>query len=185
MALVFPASRRDGKLYNIGFSRGTLTSPLKMIGEADTTGTTVTFLPDSEIFPVTTFKYETLKHRLRELAFLNTGISITITDERQEITTENGIDPGVFDGLDFVIAGHIHKRQEIKKNGVKIVYCSSIKQKDFGETVNQHGFVLWKLTPKTNTYEFVDVENPNVGYYKFKIDSIQDIEDNKEELLNY
>ena len=82
--------RRDGKLYSIGFSRGTLTSPLKMIGEADTTGTTVTFLPDSEIFPVTTFKYDTLKHRLRELAFLNTGISITITDERQEITTEAG-----------------------------------------------------------------------------------------------
>ncbi|MBR2179786.1 MAG: DNA topoisomerase (ATP-hydrolyzing) subunit B [Selenomonadaceae bacterium] len=82
--------RRDGKLYNIGFSRGTLTSPLKMIGDASTTGTTVTFLPDNEIFPVTTFKYDTLKHRLRELAFLNTGISITITDERQAITTETG-----------------------------------------------------------------------------------------------
>ena len=100
-------------------------------------------------------------------------------------TTENGIDAGVFEGLDFVIAGHIHKRQEIKKNGVKVVYCSSIKQKDFGETVNQHGFVLWKLTPKTNTYEFIDIENPKTGFYKFKIDSIKDIEENKEELLNY
>lgn len=99
--------------------------------------------------------------------------------------TENGVDSGVFEGLDFVIAGHIHKRQEIKRNGVKIVYCSSIKQKDFGETVNQHGFVLWKLTPKTNSYEFIDIVNPNTGFYKFKIDSIKDIEENKEELINY
>ncbi len=82
--------RRDGKLYNIGFSRGHLTTPLKIVGEADTTGTTVTFLPDSEIFPVTTFNYNTLKHRLRELAFLNTGITIKLTDERQEVTTETG-----------------------------------------------------------------------------------------------
>ena len=56
--------------------------------------------------------------------------------------TENGLDAGVFKGLDFVIAGHIHKRQEIKKNGVRVVYCSSIKQKDFGETVTHHGFVF-------------------------------------------
>lgn len=99
-------------------------------------------------------------------------------------TTENGIDAGVFEGLDFVIAGHIHKRQEIKKNGVKVVYCSSIKQKDFGETVNQHGYVLIKVGAKLS-YEFVDIVNPNVGFYKFKIDDIKDIEEDKEELINY
>jgi DNA repair exonuclease SbcCD nuclease subunit len=45
--------------------------------------------------------------------------------------TDNGLDPKVFDGCDFVIAGHIHKRQEIKKNGIPIVYCSSLKQQNF------------------------------------------------------
>ena len=100
--------------------------------------------------------------------------------------TERGLDAGLFEGLDFVIAGHIHKRQEIKKNGVRIVYCSSMKQKDFGETITQHGFVLWKLyDKKAPTYEFVDVVNPECGYYKFRIGGISDIEENKEELINY
>lgn len=99
--------------------------------------------------------------------------------------TENGMDGGVFEGLDFVIAGHIHKQQEIDVAGVKIVYCSSIKQKDFGETVTGHGFILWTLTPKNAKYEFIQITNPKVGYYKFKINDISDIEEDKEELLNY
>lgn len=98
--------------------------------------------------------------------------------------TENGLDAGVFKGLDFVIAGHIHKYQEIKKNGVRVVYCSSIKQKDFGETITQHGFVLWTLGDE-NTYEFIEVENPDNAFYKFQINDIKDIEEDKEELLNY
>ncbi len=98
--------------------------------------------------------------------------------------TDNGLDAGIFEGLDFVIAGHIHKRQEIKKNGVRVVYCSSIKQKDFGETVTQHGFVLWTLGEDGDTYEFVDVKSPDCGYYSFSINDISDIEENKEQLLN-
>lgn len=96
--------------------------------------------------------------------------------------TVNGLDLGVFEDLDFVIAGHIHKRQELKKNGVKVVYCSSIRQKDFGETVSGHGFVLWDVAKKT--YKFVDVENPDQGYYKFEINDIKDLEEDKEELIN-
>lgn len=96
--------------------------------------------------------------------------------------TENGLDAGLFEGLDFVIAGHIHKFQEIKKNGVKIVYCSSITQKDYGETLTGHGFVLWDV--ENNTYEFVEIPNPDGGYYKFALNSIEDLEKNKEELLN-
>lgn len=97
-------------------------------------------------------------------------------------STEHGLDSNIFKDLDFVIAGHIHKRQEIKKNGVKVVYCSSIRQKDFGETVTGHGFVLWDVASKE--YEFVDTPNPNQGYYKFEINSIDDIEANKEVLMN-
>ena len=67
--------------------------------------------------------------------------AITVTN----YVSETGIAQDVFDGCDFVIAGHIHKRQELKKNDVKIVYCSSINQKDFGESVSGHGFVLWDI----------------------------------------
>lgn len=100
--------------------------------------------------------------------------------------TENGLDPGIFDGCDFVIAGHIHKRQEIKKNGVRIVYCSSIKQKDMGESINGHGFVLWDVEDIEDIeYKYVDIPNPNGGFYKFVVNDISDIQDDKEELLNY
>ena len=100
--------------------------------------------------------------------------------------TENGLDPGIFDGCDFVIAGHIHKRQEIKKNGVRIVYCSSIRQRDMGESINGHGFVLWDVEDKEDIeYKYVDIPNVDGGFYKFVVNSISDIENDKEELLNY
>ena len=76
--------KRDGKIYRITFSRGNTVEPLKVIGAAEDTGTTVHFVPDDEIFTLTTFNYDTLKYRLRELAFLNSGITITLKDKRPE-----------------------------------------------------------------------------------------------------
>ena len=100
--------------------------------------------------------------------------------------TENGLDPGIFDGCDFVIAGHIHKRQEIKKNGVRIVYCSSIRKRDMGESINGHGFVVWDTEDAEDIeYKYVDIPNPNGGFYKFVVNDISDIQNDKEELLNY
>jgi DNA repair exonuclease SbcCD nuclease subunit len=100
--------------------------------------------------------------------------------------TDNGLDPGIFEGCDFVIAGHIHKRQEIKKNGVRVVYCSSIRQRDMGESINGHGFVLWDIEdPEDIEYKYVDIPNPNGGFYKFVVNDLSDIENDKEELLNY
>ncbi len=108
--------------------------------------------------------------------------AITVTN----YTTDNGIDPSVFEDCDFVIAGHIHKRQEIKKNGVRIVYCSSIKQRDFGESVTGHGFILWDIEdPEDITYKNVNIPDEDGGYYKFTINDISDIENDKEELMNY
>lgn len=108
--------------------------------------------------------------------------AITVTN----FVSENGIDAGVFDGCDFVIAGHIHKRQEIKKNGVRVVYCSSINQKGFGESVTGHGFVVWDIEDTDEiTYKYVDVPNEDGGFFKFEINDISDIENDKEELMNY
>jgi len=77
---------RDGKVYAMGFERGKTTQKLEVIGEVKnkkTTGTLITFVPDPTIFTITTeFKFERLASRLRELAFLNPGLDITLTDER-------------------------------------------------------------------------------------------------------
>ena len=73
---------KDGKIYEMKFSRGNITKEMKIIGETDHTGTTVTFKPDPEMFDTLEYDYETLHTRMREQAFLNAGLRITISDAR-------------------------------------------------------------------------------------------------------
>ncbi|WP_370628354.1 DNA topoisomerase (ATP-hydrolyzing) subunit B [Anoxybacillus sp. ST70] len=76
---------RDGKIHYQKYMRGVPCSDLQVVGETDRTGTTIHFKPDPEIFTETTeYDYDTLAHRLRELAFLNKGIRITLEDRRGE-----------------------------------------------------------------------------------------------------
>ena len=75
---------RNGKVYEMAFSRGAVTEKMTVVGESHDTGTIVTLMPDPEIFKEgTDFSYETLKVRVRELAFLNKGLKITLTDNRE------------------------------------------------------------------------------------------------------
>ena len=73
---------KEGKIYEMKFSRGNITQEMKVIGETDHTGTTVTFKPDPEMFDTLEYDYETLHTRMREQAFLNAGLRITISDAR-------------------------------------------------------------------------------------------------------
>jgi len=80
---------RDGNVYHMAFERGKTTETLKIIGKSKHTGTLITFKPDATIFTITTeFKFDLLANRLRELAFLNPGVEITLADERIENKTE-------------------------------------------------------------------------------------------------
>ena len=79
---------RNGKVYQQEYSCGKPLYSVKEVGESDRTGTRQTFWPDGDIFTTTTYKYETLQNRLRELAYLNKGITITLTDLRDK--DENG-----------------------------------------------------------------------------------------------
>lgn len=96
--------------------------------------------------------------------------------------SENALSPSLFDGTDFVFAGHIHKRQVIEGNGTKIVYCSSLKQKHFGETVSGHGFVLYDVA--SGDFQFVETPNDKTCFYKYGISSLDDVDNNEEKLLN-
>lgn len=80
---------QNGNHYHQEYHRGIPTARLAIVGSSDKTGTKVTFKPDHEIFPVTTFNYDTLKARLREIAFLNKGLRIELKDEREGIEQEN------------------------------------------------------------------------------------------------
>ena len=80
--------RRDGKVHMQEFSCGKPLHSIEVIGETDTTGTTILFKPDGSIFSITEYKYEILATRLRELAFLNAGITLSLTDKR--VVKEDG-----------------------------------------------------------------------------------------------
>lgn len=95
--------RKGGKIYKMEFSRGKTTSAMTVIGNTKGTGTKITFMPDPEIFVTTReFKYEILSKRLRELAFLNPGITIDLTDERTERHEEFRFKNGISEYVEFL-----------------------------------------------------------------------------------
>lgn len=98
------------------------------------------------------------------------------------MVSENALSVNLFDGTDFVIAGHIHKQQVIPGNGTNIVYCSSLKQKNFGETVSGHGFVLYDV--ETGDFKFVETPNKTTSFYKYSIADLDAVDNNEEILLN-
>ena len=75
---------KNGNIYEMKFARGAITQEMKIVGKTDHTGTEVTFQPDPEMFDSLVYDYEILHERMREEAFLNAGLTITITDERTE-----------------------------------------------------------------------------------------------------
>lgn len=95
---------------------------------------------------------------------------------------DSGVDGDVFSGCDCVMAGHIHKRQEFRRGDVPVVYCGSLIQQTFGETVTQHGFSVWDV--ETMQHTFYDLPS-NYGLYDFEISSIDDIDNDKEIIVNY
>ena len=75
---------KEGNIYEMKFARGHITQEMKIVGKTDKTGTEVTFQPDPEMFDDVIYSYDILHDRMREEAFLNAGLSITITDDREE-----------------------------------------------------------------------------------------------------
>ena len=77
---------REGKVFEQHYSKGKPLGPVEVVGDCDDTGTIITFHPDETIFTQTiVYKYETLAARMRELSYLNKGIRITLTDEREKV----------------------------------------------------------------------------------------------------
>ncbi len=93
---------RNNKKYHQKYDHGARVTSLKEIGETDKTGTSVTFLPDPEIFETTTFKFQTIESRLKELAFLNAGLEINITDEREDKHVTFKFDGGIKEFVRYI-----------------------------------------------------------------------------------
>ena len=145
--------KRDGKIHEISFKRGETVEKLHVTGETEITGTRVHFVPDPEIFSVTTYNYDTLKHRLRELAFLNHGITIVLNDERGE---ELKSDTFHFEGGISSFVEHLNRKKE-KINPVPI-YFNGIKDDTVVEIALQYNDSY-----QENIYSFVNNINTEEG----------------------
>lgn len=121
---------RDGHIYVQEYERGKPLYDVKIVGETNKTGTIITFKPDDEIFTTTEFNYEILASRLRELAYLNKGIRLSITDKRQKEENGNGEENYLHDtfystrGLEEFVEFLDETREKLTE---KIIYFETVK----------------------------------------------------------
>ena len=124
---------QNGHRYRQCYEKGKPLAPLEMIGDSDRTGTTVTFLPDPTIFEETVFDFDTLKNRLREMAFLTKGIKIILRDKREENekVREFHYEGGIREYVDY-----------LNKNKVvlypNVIYCEGTVNDVYVEVAMQH-----------------------------------------------
>ena len=145
--------KRDGKIYEIAFKRGVTTKPLTVVGTTAETGTRVHFVPDPEIFSVTTYSYETLRHRLRELSFLNHGITIGLHDERVEPVRSESFH---FEGGISSFVEHLNRKKEVLNP--EPIYFNGVKDATVVEIAMQYNDSY-----QENIYSFVNNINTEEG----------------------
>ena len=145
---------KDGKLYQQRYERGKVMYPLKEIGTTDHNGTEVRFLPDKEIFEETEFDYNTLRQRLREMAFLTKGIKIVLRDNRLE---EPKIRTFHYEGGIKEYVEYLNKSKEKLYND--IIYCEGQRGDVYVEVALQHNDSY-----QESTYSFVNnITTPEGG----------------------
>jgi len=123
--------RRDGKIYRQKYEKGVPTTELEIVGEAVNTGTTITFLADNTIFDEVNFNYDTIKKRLREMAFLNKGIRITLEDKRDDIKDEFHYEGGIREFVQY-----LNNKKDILHE--EIIYAEGSKDKVIVEIAIQY-----------------------------------------------
>lgn len=123
--------KRDNKEYMQRFERGVSVTELQVVGEANTTGTTIEFKPDEEIFDEVEFNFETLEFRLREMAFLNKGVKITLEDKRNNIKKDFHYEGGIKSFVEYINKN----KTPIHKN---VIYFESEKDNTVVELAMQY-----------------------------------------------
>lgn len=145
---------QNGKMYRQRYERGKVMYPLKEIGETDHTGTEVVFLPDKEIFEETVFDYDTLRQRLREMAFLTKGLKIILIDLRLE---EPKIRSFHYEGGIKEYVSYLNKQKDALYEDV--IYCEGQRNDIYVEVAMQHN-----SSYQEGTYSFVNnITTPEGG----------------------
>ena len=124
---------KDGKIYEMRFSRGAITEPITVIGKTDRTGTTVRFKPDPEMFDDTVYEYEILHTRMRQQAFLNAGLKISISDMREGKEQSESL---CYEGGIREYVSYLNKNKTLIHNDV--IYLSGSKEDSIAELALQY-----------------------------------------------
>lgn len=144
----------DGKMHRQRYERGKVMYPLKEVGDTEKTGSEIVFLPDKEIFEETVFDFETLRQRLREMAFLTKGVKITLADERQE---EPKIREFHYEGGIKEYVSYLNRHKDPLYD--QIIYCEGQKDDIYVEVAMQHNDSY-----QEGTYSFVNnITTPEGG----------------------
>ncbi len=145
---------QNGKKYNQRYERGKVMYPLKEIGTTDHTGTEVVFQPDKEIFEDTEYDFDTLRQRLREMAFLTKGIKIVLTDERLE---EPKVREFHYEGGIKEYVSYLNRHKDPLYD--QIIYCEGQRDDIYVEVAMQHN-----SSYQEGTYSFVNnITTPEGG----------------------
>jgi len=130
--------RRNGQIHRQSYSRGVPSADVKIVGEAEDTGTKVWFKPDTEIFDETVISFDVVAHRLRELAFLNRGLNITINDERSNRTQVFEYEGGIASFVEYINENKtpVHNVVYFKKSENDVeVECAIQYNTDYADNV--------------------------------------------------
>ncbi len=147
---------REGKVHQQEYRRGIPQYDVRVVGESETTGTKTTFLPDSEVFTDTTvFEYETLQNRIRELAFLNKGIELTLTDERTGVSNSFKYDGGIIEFVKYLNRNRepIHEEPIYVEGSKDHIQVEVSLQYNDGYTENIYSFANNINTHEGGTHE--------------------------------
>jgi DNA gyrase subunit B len=153
--------RRDGKLYEQSYKHGVPNAPLAVVGESTETGTKVTFWPDADIFETTVFDFTTLARRFQEMAFLNKGLTISITDERETATDVNGNANSVVYKYDGGIADFVTHINQPKGASHPTVITFGTEDDDRG--IGAEVALQWNDTYTESVYTFANTINTIEG----------------------
>ena len=143
--------KKDNKIHQIKFERGNTIQELKVIGDTQENGTMVTFRPDAEIFEDLVYSFDTLKHRLRELAFLNKGLTIILNDERFEKSETYYYEGGIKSFVEY-----LNKSKEVLQP--QPIYFTGAKDDTIVEIALQYN-----TSYTENIYSFVNNINTEEG----------------------
>ena len=145
---------RDGNLYFIEFKNGKAISPLKIKSKSKNSGTEITFFPSKEIFSITKFSYSIVQKRLRELAFLNKGIKISLIDKvsKKIILEEFKYDGGISEYVEFLD----EKRQNLKNKNGNVLFKKPITVNSQKNSLELECSLKWNSSYSEDVYAYTN-----------------------------